>query len=174
MPNQRKIDIVTDLTDKIGKAKSLIFTDYRGLTHKQLEELKKSLKKVQAEFLVIKNTLLTKALSKSNHPLPTTNDQINGPTAVLFSYEDEIAPLKILAKSIKTLTLPKIKLGFLDKKELAVADVNRLITLPTRDVLLGQLVAQMKSPLYGLHRALSWNMQKLVFVLSQVRQNRFK
>lgn len=174
MPNQRKIAIVSGLIEKLERAKSLILADYRGLTHKQLEELKKSLKKAQAEFLVIKNTLLLKAMSQSglanSQQQPTANSQVSGPTAVLFSYEDEIAPLKILAKFIKTLSLPKIKLGFLGKKELSAVDVNRLITLPTRDVLLSQLVAQMKSPLFGLHRALSWNIQRLVFVLSQIKK----
>ncbi|MBI3385325.1 50S ribosomal protein L10 [Candidatus Gottesmanbacteria bacterium] len=168
MPNQRKINIVSDLADKLGKAKSFVLTDYRGLTHKQIEELKKSLQKAQAEFLVVKNTLLLRAMS--NHQLPMTNDQLTGPTGVLFSYADEIAPLKILAKSIKSLSLPKIKLGYFDKKELSLSEVNRLITLPSKDVLLTQLAAQMKSPLFGLHRALSWNMQKLVFVLSSIKQ----
>ncbi len=173
MPNQRKIDIVKNISDKLARAKSLVFTDYRGLTHKQLEGLKKALKKAEAEFLVIKNTLLTKAMFQSgftNDLSPNTNHQIDGPTAVLFSYADEIAPLKILAKAIKSFSLPHIKLGFWANKELSVADVNRLITLPTKDALLGQLAAQMKSPLYGLHRALSWNTQKLVLVLSQIKK----
>jgi len=64
-PNrQRKIEAVNALQEKLQAAKAFFFTDYRGLTHKQLEDLRKSLKKVSAEFIVAKNTLLKLAIHK--------------------------------------------------------------------------------------------------------------
>jgi len=99
---QKKEKIVQELTDKIQKAKSLIFTNYQGLTHKQIEELKKSLKDFNAELVVTKNTLLKLALKMENGKWKMENDEgLANPTATLFVYDDVIAPLKQIAKTIK-------------------------------------------------------------------------
>ena len=65
MATQKKIDTVTLLTDKISRAKAMVFVDYRGLKHKQMEELRKNLKKVEAEFTVAKNRLMKRALDSA-------------------------------------------------------------------------------------------------------------
>ena len=103
--------------------------------------------------------------------LSTFNSQLStleGPTATLFAYDDVVAPLKELAKIIKALKLPTIKFGIVDGKLLAENEVIRLSTLPSRQVLLAQLVGGLKSPIYGLHRALNWNIQKLVLTLKAI------
>ncbi len=169
MATQRKIDSVQELTEKMSKAKSIVFADYRGLTHKQLEELRKALRKVQAEFVIAKNTLILKALAVKEQKI-TSSDLLTGPTATLFSYSDEVSGLKEMVKFAKTLSLPKIKFGFLGAQELTEAQVTNLSKLPGKDILLAQLVGQMKSPLYGLHRALNWNLQKFVLVLSAIKK----
>lgn len=171
---ERKEAIVAQLAQKVKKAQSLVFANYQGLTHAQLEQLKKALKAVNAELVVTKNTLLKRALDQGK----SEKVVLTGPTATLFAYGDSIAPLKELAKTIKKLKLPAspsggqggpaIKFGIIDGRMLAENDVIRLSTLPTRDVLLAQLVGQMQSPLYGLHRALSWNMQKLLMTLKAI------
>lgn len=168
---ERKEKIVAEISEKVGKAKALVFTNYQGMTHHQLEVLKKALRSVEAELVVTKNTLLKRSLQQ----LSTLNFQLStfeGPTATLFSYDDPIAALKELAKTIKTLKLPIIKLGIFEGKLLAEEELIRLSTLPSREVLLAQLVGGMKAPLYGLHRALSWNLQKLVMTLKTIENTK--
>ena len=87
--NQKKVSVVSQLKYKVFKAKAIVLTDYRGLTHKQLEDLRKVVKKVDAEYVVVKNSLL-KIAGVDNVP--------SGTLAVLFSYGDEFAPLKAVAK----------------------------------------------------------------------------
>lgn len=160
MPKQQNIAIATSLKEKLSKAKSVILTDYRGLTHKQAEDLHRAVKSAGGEFIVAKNSLLKIA----------GGYQLTGPTAALIAYEDELAPLKELAKTIKNLSLPKIKLGFIGGKEYSDTEIDRIAKLPAKEVLQAQLVNRLSSPLYGLAYSLNFNLQKLVSVLGQIKK----
>jgi large subunit ribosomal protein L10 len=163
---QKKIDTVKVLTDKVAKAKSIVLADYRGLKHKQLEELRKALKKTDAEFAVTKNRLFAKALGDK---AASIEGQLKQSTAALFAYADEVAPLKELMKFFKAAGFGKTKGGILGTHTLTEADVTRLAALPTRQVLLGQLVGQLNAPIQGLHYALNWNINKFVWALHAVK-----
>lgn len=170
---EKKQAIIAKLSEKAEKAKALVFTNYTGMTHKQLEALKKALKAANAEIVVAKNTLLKRALEKSQKQNQEDIDSaLHNPTATLFAFDDPIPALREIAKSIKNLKLPTIKLGIFDGKVLAEKDVVRLSTLPSRDVLLAQLVGGLKSPLFGLHRTLSWNLTKLVMTLKAIESKK--
>jgi large subunit ribosomal protein L10 len=166
---QRKIDAVTELTEKVGKAKSIILADYRGLKHKQLEELRRTLKKSNAEFSVTKNRLFAKALGDK---AKSVESQLTEATGALFAYADEVAPLKDLLKFFKTAGFGKTKGGLLGDKVLANADVATLAALPPRNILLGKLVGQLNAPIQGLHHALSWNINKFVWALDAVKNKK--
>ena len=97
---------------------------------------------------------------------------LQNPTAALFVYDDVIAPLKQIAKTLKLLGLPTIKFGILDNQALTSDQLLKLAMLPSRAVLLAQVVSGLKSPIFGLHRALSWNFQKLVMTLSAIQQKK--
>jgi large subunit ribosomal protein L10 len=169
MPTQRKIDTVAALTEKVGKAKSIVLADYRGLKHKQLEELRRALKKTDADFAVTKNRLFAKALGDKAKSI---EGQLKQSTAALFAYADEVAPLTILLKFFKTAGFGKAKGGLLGDKVLTEADVATLSALPPRPILLGKLAAQLNAPIQGLHYALNWNLNKLVWALNAVKQTK--
>ncbi len=182
---QKKEVVVAQLSEKVAKAKAFVFTNYQGMTHKQLEGLKKGLKAANAELVVAKNSLLKIALTtnkaleikhnekKENGAKFMINDSnLEGPTGAIFAYGDIVNPLKELAKTIKTLKLPLIKFGIVEGRVLAEGDIVRLSTLPSREVLIAQLVGGLKSPIYGLHRALNWNIQKFVMTLKAVQDKK--
>lgn len=170
MATQKKIDTVKDLTDKLGRAKALVLTDPSGLTHKQIEELRKSLKKTQADFTITKNALLKRALGEVKKTINETS--LRGSTATLFAYADEVSPLKELTKFLKVAGKGILKAGLLGNTELTVAQLEQLSKLPGRETLLAQLVAQLNAPVYGLHNALSWNLRQLVWTLEAVKNNK--
>lgn len=164
MNKDQKIKAVSELKEKLEKTKSLVLTDYRGLTHQQLEEMKRTLRESGAEFLVTKNRLLKLAIKKElSEKLGPSS--FEGPTASLFSYEDEIAPLSVLAKFIKNFGLPQIKIGVLGEKILTSDEVVKIAALPSREILRATLVARLKSPLYGLHYVLNSNIIKLALII---------
>ena len=177
MATQRKIDAVTDLTAKLAKAKSIVLADYRGLKHKQMEELRKVLKKSEGELTVGKNRLFLKAFTLSKAEglgakAETIKNALNDTTAALFAYADEVAPLKELLKYFKTAGAGKTKAGLLGTQVLSDAEMTRLAALPSREVLLGRLVGQLNAPIQGLHNALNWNINKFVWALSAVKEKK--
>lgn len=173
MPSQKKIETVTALKTKLAKAKALFLTEYRGLTHQQLESLKKALKKVEAEYIVAKNRLVGIAMKQCNNAtMLQLEEYLKNPTATLFAYGDEIVAIKELARFIKTRELPKIKIGIFAGKIATEADFQRLSTIPTKDVLLATLAGRLESPISGLHYALSWNLRRFVTVLSNIKEKK--
>lgn len=168
MPKQKNIDLATELKDKVSRAKGVIITDYRGLTHKQSEELHRAVKKADGEYIVAKNSLLKIATKDSNFSFEDAD--LKGTTAALFSYGDEFATLKELFKFAKTSSLPKVKLGFIAGQKYSDSQIEAMSKLPSVEVLQGQVVSRLSGPLYGLMYALNGNLQKLVYVLGNIKK----
>lgn len=160
---QQKQEAVVKLTEKLGRSKALVFTDYKGLSMKQLSDLRNKLRDVSGELAITKNTLLKRALPEAD---------LDGPTATLFAYDDEIAPLKILVKSLKDFTIGKIKGGFLGNTPLDEARILQLATLPTKDELRGKTVGVLAAPLQGLLSVLNGNLRNLVYALDAIKKMR--
>jgi large subunit ribosomal protein L10 len=167
---KKKEALVAELTEKVTRSKSIVFTDYQGLTHHQLERVKKTVKKLEAEYVATKNTLLKIALKDKIDT--AKKDQFTGSTATLFIYNDIAAPLKELAAIIKELSLPKIKFGIFEGNIISENEVKKISNLPPLPVLRAQLLGQMQSPIQGLHRALNWNTQKLVLTLNAIKDKK--
>ncbi|MCL5438612.1 MAG: 50S ribosomal protein L10 [Patescibacteria group bacterium] len=172
---EKKAQIVAEVAQKVDKSKILIFTNYQGMTHQQIEELKKSLKKTDAEYAITKNTLLARSFKEPNDSVSA----LSGPTGTIFGYADPIAPLKELVKIIKKLKLPLIKFGIFSAKDgsasgregwklLSENDIIQMSSLPPKEVLLAKLFGSMKSPISNLVFVLNGNIQKLVITLKAI------
>lgn len=172
---QRKEQIVAELVEKLDNSNALVLADYQGLKHKQLEDLKKELKKLDATIVVTKNSLLKLSLGKSkNFADYKDNKNLDRPTAALFMQADYAEPLKKLAKAIKAFGLPKIKLGILEGQLLDEAGVLKIASLPSRETLLTQLVGTLNSPIQGLVVTLNGSISKLVMTLKAIENSKGK
>jgi len=163
MKKSQKFLTVDNLSEKLKQAKSLIFADYSGLKVDQINKLRQEIKKVGGEFEVIKNTLLSKASQSGKWQIE--NEQLKGPTAALWIYNDELTPLKVLDNFIKKNELPKIKFGFWDKEMIDAEKITQLANLPGLEELRAKLVGFLKSPLSRLTTNLNGNLLKLLFLL---------
>ena len=173
MQKAQKIEAVKMLKEKIGKSKALFLTDYKGITHQQLENLRKALKKVEAEYIVAKNTLLARALTEETQDLAKQLEStLQNPTAIFLIFGDEITAVKELAAFIRSTTLPKIKMGIFAGNIATEADFTKLASLPTKQVLLAILVNRLQSPISGFHYALRWNLQKVVTVFDNIKNKK--
>lgn len=171
MAKELKIEQVKKLSEKLNKSKSLILTEYHGLSVPKMEELRSKLQEVNADFAVTKNTLLSRAAKEAEYKdLP--EQTLTGPTATLFAYGDEIAPIKSLVEFIKTNELPNIKAGFLGKTFLTKEKVLELSKLPGYDELVAKVVGGLNAPLYGLVNVLQGNIRNLVNVLDQISKQK--
>lgn len=173
MPKTRdqKTKILEDLKDRVAKSKSLVFTDYKGMTMSQMQTLRHSLDELSAQFTITKNNLLKIALKENGFKVD--DDAIfEGPIATLFSYGDEIAPIKALTKALKDNGIGKTKAGFINTEYLTDAQVNKLAQLPGKDELRAKVVGSLGAPLYGIVGVLQANLRNLVYVLSQISDKR--
>ncbi|MBI4038359.1 50S ribosomal protein L10 [Candidatus Daviesbacteria bacterium] len=167
---QQKIETVLQLQQKLDKSKAVIFADYRGLTMKQLSDLRSKLYEQNAEFTITKNSLLERALPSSIFHLPSSN--LEGPTATLFAYNDEISPIKILVKAFKDATLGKVKFGFLGTNSLMEAQIIQLSSLPSKDDLKAKTVGVLAAPLQNMVSVLQANLRNLVYALSEIQKQK--
>lgn len=160
---QQKEDIVKDLSEKFSRALSVVFADYKGLTMKQLSDLRSKLQEVQGEFTITKNTLLKKTKPQL---------QMEGPTATLFSFDDEISPIKLLVKALKDAGIGKVKSGLLGSDFLDEARILQLASLPAKDELRAKTVGILVAPLQGMISVLQGNLRNLVYALEQIKLQR--
>lgn len=157
---QQKEELVTKLSEQLDKAKAIVFADYKGLSMKHLSDIRNKLREVNGEFSITKNTLLKRARPEL---------ELEGPTATLFAYDDEVSPIKILVKALKDAAIGKVKSGFLGETILDEARILQLATLPSKDELRGKTVGVLVAPLQGILSVLQGNLRNLVYVVRELR-----
>jgi len=161
MKKQDKIFTVQNLAAQLKEAKTVVLTDYQGLTANQISQLRTMVKKVGGELMVVKNTLLQRALKEASLPVPENE----GPTAIVIGIEDEIEPIKTLSQHQRNLGLPKFKSGIWEDRLITAEELEELSQLPGRDQLLAKLASLLRSPGVRLIGSLSGNQRKLILVL---------
>jgi large subunit ribosomal protein L10 len=173
MPKTReeKEQIVSELTDKIDQAKSIVFADFHGLNVDQSEEIRHECYDQNVEFRACKKTLLKIALDESNLE-DVDPSEFEGGVAAVFSNEDQIAPAKITAEFGNDYDPIKIHGGILDKEFITGQKVKDLAELPSKDQLRAKLVGALNSPVSGFVSVLNDNARSLVQVLSSVKDQK--
>lgn len=167
----QKAKIVEELVDKFKRQKIAIFSDFHGVSVSKAQQLRRLLKKEQAEYRVAKKTLFDRALEANGFSLKT--QEMKGEIGVAFGYGDETASAKTLFKFSKRNDTFKILGGFLGTRTLSDKEVFVLAKLPSRDVLLGQLLGALQSPMRGLVTVLQGNTKNLVVILNKIKENKF-
>lgn len=172
MPNEKNKEKVEKLREKINKAKSITFVDYLGLKVNDLNDLRADLKKQDAETEIAKNTLFKIALNEEGIEKQEINQELNGPTAVIFSYTDPVAYLKSIYQFAKEFELPQVKFSLIDGVFTPAEKVKQISELPSREELLAKMVGGFKSPLVGIVNVLGGGRRNLVTVLSKIAEKK--
>lgn len=170
MNREGKEKIVSHLSHALRESSLVVVTDYRGLSVEKITKLRNELRTVSSDYRVAKNTLLKRASQGTD--LEQLHSYFAGPTAVLVTTGDPIAPVKVLVKYLKEYSELSIKAGFLQGTLLSAEDTEQLSTLPGRNELLGKLLFLMVSSPLRLLSTLSAVPQKLVRVLHAIEQKR--
>ena len=164
MPRPDKVEQVELLTQKLRGARVAILTDYRGLTVGQLQELRGRLRAQDVEYRVVKNTLARRAAVEAGHP--DFQDMLKGPVAIAFGGEDVGAPSRLLAEFVRqTRVRLDIVGGLVEGRLMGPEQVRQIADLPSREVLLAQLLGTLQSPVSQLVGAIQATVQQLVGLL---------
>lgn len=145
--------IVEEIKDKINKAVSLTFVDYRGLTVEEDTKMRAELRKSGVEYKVYKNRLLIKALQELG--LTGYEDILEGTTAVAFGMQDEVSAPRIIVKTVEDTKKMQIKGGILNGARIDTAMVEKLAKIPSKEVLISKLLYLLQSPVRSVAIALN-------------------
>lgn len=161
---------VEEIKEKIGKAQSVVLVDYRGLNVEQLTELRSQYRKAGVDYKVYKNTMMRLAFKDLG--LEDFNEFLKGPSAVAFGYDDPVEVAKITAEFAKTNTKLEIKAGIVDGKVIDVDGVNSLASLPSREVLVAQVLGGLNAPIQGFANVLQGTIRSLAIVLNAIAEEK--
>jgi large subunit ribosomal protein L10 len=169
MPTEAKRETVAELREALSTSRTLIVSEYRGLSVKELAEIRRALAKQDVTYRIIKNRLMRIAaqdtVGEALGPL------LVGPTAIAFG-TDESSTAKAVLDATRPYKLVTITGGVLGNRSITADGVRSLATLPSREVLLARLAGGMQAPMATLAGLLSANIRNLGYALSQVRDQK--
>lgn len=172
MPSEKvlkeKQQLVADLSEKLKGAAAGVLVDYKGINVEDDTKLRKELREAGVEYSVVKNTMLRFAAKEAG--LEELSSVLEGTTALAVSAEDPVAAAKILSGYAEKSDNFSIKLGFVDGKVIDVAGVEALAKLPSKEVLVAQVLGGLNAPISGFANVLNANLRGLVIALDQIAQ----
>ena len=156
MPNAENTESVAELKERFAGVQTAVLTEYRGLTVRQLADLRKQLKGASAEYKVVKNRLARIAIKDS--ALDGLGKHLTGPTGVAYTRHDPVSVAKALQAFVRSNPALTIKVGVVEGKVLEASALKSLADLPSKEALRAQLVGAVQGP-----------MRKLVSLLTAVQ-----
>ena len=164
----QKQKILDDLKDKVARQKAIFLVGITGLKVKDLSQLRKKLKSIDANIQVAKKTLVEKVLKE--HKLDFDKKGMKTEVALVFAFGDELAPVKMVYQLSKENEGLKILAGYIKNQPKDAEYIITLAQLPTKEELLARLVGTMSAPVSNFVRALNYNIKGLVYLLSTIKK----
>lgn len=165
-----KKKIVEQLNERLSRSCIVIVTDYKGLDVSAINDLRRKLREENIEYQVVKNTLLTRAAEQTDVDL--IKDRFKGPSAVALSYEDPVAPAKVLTDFAKAHAALEIKVGVMNGQVLELSQIKALSALPSREELLAQFLSVLNAVPTKFVRTLNEIPKKFVQVLAAIKDQK--
>jgi len=167
-----KASIVSDLAEKLNRSPFVLVTDYQRMKVDQFGDLRNRLAPAGAEVRVVKNSFLKRAMSDSG--LPDVADKLSGQTAIVMGEKDVAPVAKILKVFAAEFKVAALKIGVINKSVLSAQEIEALADLPSREVLLAQLLGLLMSPATKLVRLLNEPAASLARLLNAKAQKEGK
>lgn len=165
MPTQEKVAAVEDLKQRLDGVKTVLLTEYRGLTVQQVSELRKQLRAVSAQYKVVKNRLAKIAIKSSE--LDVLAPRLKGTVGLVVSKDDPVAVAKAVSTFARTNQALTIKGGYVDGRLIEPDGLKALAELPSKDALRSQVVGAITGPLAQLIGLLQAPQRELAYVLAE-------
>ena len=163
MPNAEKARVIDELADQLSRAQMTIVADYRGLTVTDLQGLRGTLRPLNAQVRVAKNTLTNIAANRVG--IDVLEPILEGPTALVFAYGDLVSVAKSVGDFARTSRILTVRGGAMGNRLLSAPDVEAIATLPSRQELQGRLVGLLASPMARTLGVLSGPSRSIAYLL---------
>ncbi|MBQ7307173.1 MAG: 50S ribosomal protein L10 [Clostridia bacterium] len=149
---RNKTETVSEIVDRLNRAKSVVFSSYQGTNVADDTALRVAMRKEGNDYKVYKNRLLIRALKEVG--IEGCDDYLQGTTSVAFGYNDEVSPARIIATSMKTNKQLAFKFGIVNGKVVNTEEITTISQLPSKEVLVAKLLSVLNGPATGLCVAL--------------------
>lgn len=163
MNRREKEATLSKLAERVRGFQAMVLTNYRGLNVEQMNHLRRRLREEKISYHVVKNTLMR--LASRGTDLEKLDQYFEGPTAVAISYGDPVPMAKILSEFIKTQPSLEIKVGLIQGKVVSPEEVKAIANMPSREVLLAQVLGGIQGPAHQLGTLLFQTLQQILGVL---------
>jgi len=170
LKKENKKLIAENLKERFSKSKVVIVTDYKGLDVMAINALRRKLREAEIEYQVAKNTLLIRAAEDTD--VAVIKDYFVGPSAIAISYDDPVAPAKVLTDFAKENQKLEIKAGVMGDTLLDLDAIKSLAALPSREVLLGQVLSAMNGVPTAFVRVLNGVTGNFLNVLNAIKDQK--
>lgn len=171
MKRQEKELIISEVSEKIVRAKSMFFADFSGITVEQINELRREFRKSEIDYRVVKNTLARKAMEPFKG-FDNLSDHLVGHTAIAFGYSDPIAPAKIIKKFHDKHGKLKVKICIIEKQVFLGNRLDELAKLPTRPEIIAGVLGSLQSPLVGIVSVFNSVLSDIVNVIDAIQKKK--
>jgi large subunit ribosomal protein L10 len=171
MKRQDKETVVAEIAEKVSRAKSLFLADFTGLTVEQANELRREFQKSNVDYRVVKNTLAKKALENVTG-FDKVLENLHGPTAIAFGYDDPVSPAKIIRKFIEKHEKPSVKVCVVENLVYDGSKLAELSKLPSRPELVASILGTLQSPIVGLINAVQAVTRDIIGLVSAIEEKK--
>lgn len=167
---EKKKQTVAELTEKLKTATAGVFVDYCGLSVAEDTQLRNEFRKAGVEYAVVKNTMTRFAANQVG--FEALDPILNGPSALALSFSDVVAPAKIISEFAKKHEKLEIKAGFVEGKIIDIKEVKALAALPSKEVLIAQVLSGFNAPISGFVNVLNGNLRGLAVALNAIAEQK--
>ena len=165
-----KAEKISQMKEKIEKAKVAIVTDYKGLSVEEITKLRRLIQKEDGDYMVTKNTLAKLAVKGTDYEVLT--DAFTGPVAIAFGFEDQVAPAKALSKFIKESKKGEILAAAMDGQLLSASEAKALANIPSKQEIYAKMLGCINSPASGIANSVNAVMSSLTRAVAAVRDKK--
>jgi len=171
--NQKNKDALQGIKQTFLENQYVYMVDYKGLTVSKISELRNQLRQSESEMKVLKNTLVLIVLQEMYPEVyAQVKDVLKGPTAIIFSQKDPVAPAKALVDFSKKNESMTLKGGILESKIINGDEIKVLSALPSKEILIAKLLMLLNSPITGFVGALQGNIRNFVYILDAIKDKK--
>ncbi len=172
MLRPEKERVVSQLKDRLTQAKSLFLTDFTGLNVGEMTELRRGFRKKNVEYSVAKNSLIRLAIQ--NTDFEDVSEYLQGPTGLVFGYDESTAPAQVLYEFQKRTEKPKVRVFWMEGQLFGEEELKRLARLPSRKELLAQILMSVDTPVSNLVGTLHGVLRNLIGLIDALREAKSK
>jgi large subunit ribosomal protein L10 len=172
LSKESKQEVINQINERFKSNPSIFVLEYKGLTVKELENVRKDLRQANSELKIVKNTLLKKAAEDTD--AGQLNEFFVGSTAIAFCDKDSAATAKVFVESAKEYELLNIKGALLEGKVVSVDEIETISKLPSRVELIAQFMGLLNSPMSNFLYSLQNMQTKFLYALEALKEKKEK